>query len=347
MPRAPRIEFENACYHVMARGNHRQAIVFDDADRKLFTGTMGEAAERCGWEIFAWVLMDNHYHLVFRTPEANLVEGMQWMQNTYTRRLNARHRLWGHLFGGRYRSILVENRDHGGKLWQDYLRTVIDYVHMNPSRAGLVDGWETSIRKHSWNSVSLGHALAPSKRPDWLMTEEVLELHGERDSVAGRRHLVEHYDAWSRDESEKDPEIEGVGVGARVRRGWFWGSESFREEMLLRLEREGPRQSRDYRASETVRDHNEKRAREILSEAETHFGASLEILRVVKRGDWTRAAIAWAIWRETIVSQRWIAEELNLKSAANASQQIRRFAKLHARELPKLLRSWKQSRNVD
>lgn len=67
-----------------------------------------------GWEVFVWVLMDNHYHAVFRTPKANLVEGMTWFQNSFTRRLNSRDKLWGHLFGGRYRSILVENEDFGG-----------------------------------------------------------------------------------------------------------------------------------------------------------------------------------------------------------------------------------------
>jgi len=114
MPRAPRIQFEGAVYHVMARGNRREPIVFDDADRKLFVDTFSEACSMTGWEVFAWALLDNHYHAVFRTPRANLVDGMKWLQNTFTRRMNARHRLWGHLFGGRYRSILIENKDYGG-----------------------------------------------------------------------------------------------------------------------------------------------------------------------------------------------------------------------------------------
>jgi len=110
MPRAPRLEFKGAIYHVMARGNRREDIVRDDEDRQLFVDTFGEACLRAGWEVFAWVLMSNHYHAVFRTPQANLVEGMAWMQNTYTRRLNGRHRLWCHLFGGRYRSLLIDDR---------------------------------------------------------------------------------------------------------------------------------------------------------------------------------------------------------------------------------------------
>ena len=346
MPRAPRVEFENACYHVMARGNRQEPIVFDDDDRELFEVTLGEAASRCGWEVFAWVLMNNHYHAVFRTPEPNLVEGMQWFQNAFTRRLNARHELWGHLFGGRYRSILVENRDQGSRVWRDYLRTVIDYVHLNPGRAGLVDGREKSVMEYPWSSLARGHGRPPSKRPRWLVTAEVLDLFGERDTAKGRRRLVERYDAWLAEEKEADPEMDGVSLSSRMRRGWYWGSEEFREQMLERVAREEPRESRNYRSSATIRDHHTRRGQEILEEAERHFGATLEELRAVKRGDWTRAAIAWAVWRETIVPQKWIAEALGLKSAANASQQIRRFAREPERGLPARVRKWKRSRNV-
>lgn len=62
----------------MVQGNHREEIVVDDADRKVFLRTFGEACEKCGWKVFAWALMDNHYHAVFLTPHGNLVEGMMW-----------------------------------------------------------------------------------------------------------------------------------------------------------------------------------------------------------------------------------------------------------------------------
>jgi len=108
MPRQVRIEFAGAMYHVMARGDHREAIVRDDKDRKTFLRTLGEACGRTGFRIHAYVLMGNHYHLLVETPQANLAKGMGWLQNAYTRRINTRHRLWGHLFGDRYKSILVE-----------------------------------------------------------------------------------------------------------------------------------------------------------------------------------------------------------------------------------------------
>ena len=92
MARAVRIEYGGAFYHVMARGNRRERIFRDEADRLLFYRTLGEACERTGWRVHAWVLMSNHYHLMVETPEANLVVGMRWLQNTYTRRHDCRHR---------------------------------------------------------------------------------------------------------------------------------------------------------------------------------------------------------------------------------------------------------------
>lgn len=102
MPRSVRITFPGAYYHVMARGNRRGEIFLDEDDRRYFLKTLGEACGMTGWAIHAWVLMSNHYHLLVETPEANLVAGMQWFQNTYTRRFNTRHHLWGRLFGDRY-----------------------------------------------------------------------------------------------------------------------------------------------------------------------------------------------------------------------------------------------------
>lgn len=81
---------------------HRQPIVFNDSGRGLFAETLAEACALVKVKSYAWVLMDNHYHWVLETPKAKLVEGMTWFQNTLTRRINARNRLWGHLFGGRY-----------------------------------------------------------------------------------------------------------------------------------------------------------------------------------------------------------------------------------------------------
>jgi REP-associated tyrosine transposase len=85
MARSIRIEVAGAFYHVMARGNRREAIFLDADDRRFFLKRLEEACAMTGWRVHAWVLMSNHYHLLIETPEANLVAGMQWLQNTYTR----------------------------------------------------------------------------------------------------------------------------------------------------------------------------------------------------------------------------------------------------------------------
>ena len=127
MARSIRIEIAGALYHVMARGNRRESIYRDDDDRRFFLKTFAEACEMTGWRVHAWVLMGNHYHLLIQTPEPNLVAGMKWLQNTYTRRFNIRHRLWGRLFGDRYKAMPVENEGY-------YYETLVDYIHLNPAR---------------------------------------------------------------------------------------------------------------------------------------------------------------------------------------------------------------------
>lgn len=112
MARGIRIEYAGAFYHVMARRNRRERIFRDEADRRFFCATLGEAWARTGWRVHAWVLMSNHYHLMLETPEANLVEGMKWLQNTYPRRFNSQHRLWGRLFGDRYKAVLSEGKSY-------------------------------------------------------------------------------------------------------------------------------------------------------------------------------------------------------------------------------------------
>ena len=132
MPRKRRVEYAGAIYHVMSRGDRREDIFLDDVDRHDFIKTLAEACLKANWQVHAYCLMRNHYHLILETPDANLVAGMAWLQSTYTIRLNHRHKLFGHVFSGRYKAQMVEGSGNG------YLRTACDYVHLNPARAGLV-----------------------------------------------------------------------------------------------------------------------------------------------------------------------------------------------------------------
>src|SRR5215469_18507550 len=132
MARKLRVEYEGAIYHVMNRGDRREPIFREDKDRLLFLETLEQACHKTDWRAHAWCLMPNHFHLVIETPKANLVAGMKWFLGTYTGRFNRKHKLFGHLFSGRYKALIVDGSGNG------YLRTVCDYVHLNPVRAKLL-----------------------------------------------------------------------------------------------------------------------------------------------------------------------------------------------------------------
>ncbi len=160
MPRPLRVEYPGAIYHLMSRGDHRESIFRDDADRRTFMSTLGEACAKTGWQVHAWCLMGNHFHLVAETPQPNLVAGMKWLLGTYTGRFNRRHKLFGHLFSGRYKSLIIDERGGG------YLRTACDYVHLNPVRAGLV-ALDAPLSAYAWSSYPL--YLAPGGRPGGIV----------------------------------------------------------------------------------------------------------------------------------------------------------------------------------
>jgi REP element-mobilizing transposase RayT len=84
MPRALRIQYEGARYHVLGRGDRREAIFHDDKDREIFLVTLGQVCRKTGWQVHAYCLMSNHFHLLIETPQANLAEGMKWLLGTYT-----------------------------------------------------------------------------------------------------------------------------------------------------------------------------------------------------------------------------------------------------------------------
>ncbi|HVM60546.1 MAG TPA: transposase, partial [Verrucomicrobiae bacterium] len=102
MARPLRVDVPGGWYHVTARGNERRAIFRDDEDRRRFLERVAQVTERCGVIVHAYVLMDNHYHLLVETPQANLSAAMQWLGVSYTVGFNRRHRRVGHLFQGRF-----------------------------------------------------------------------------------------------------------------------------------------------------------------------------------------------------------------------------------------------------
>jgi REP element-mobilizing transposase RayT len=161
MARPLRLEYPGACYHITSRGNARQAIFRDDVDREAFLAIVSSAVKRFGWEIYAYCLMGNHYHLLFVTPLANLSRGMMHLNGLYTQRFNRRHARVGHVFQGRFGAILVER--------ETYLLELARYISLNPVRAGMVSAAED----WRWSSHRAHAALVAA--PPWLRVEPILE----------------------------------------------------------------------------------------------------------------------------------------------------------------------------
>jgi REP element-mobilizing transposase RayT len=190
---------------VTARGNERRAIFRDDADRKHWLALLEQWAERFEIRIHAYVLMDNHYHLLLETRAANLTQAMQWLQVSYTVWFNRRHRRSGHLFQGRYRAVLLEGEALGWELSR--------YVHLNPvrvrvlgldkvaqrrARAGVNGKPEATqirerlerLRQFRWSSYRAYTGLAD--RPQWLTIQVVLAS-GDGTSKAAQRQRYRQY----------------------------------------------------------------------------------------------------------------------------------------------------------
>jgi len=330
MARQRRIEYGGAIYHVMARGDRREDIFYSDEDRKLYLETLGEACQQTGWRVHGWVLMDNHYHLALETPEPNLVAGMKWLQNTYTRRFNSRHKLWGHVFGGRYRAILCEDDSKKSSTSANgYFLNLVDYIHLNPYRAGMVHQDKgRGLLEYRWSSLAQTYGVPPAKRHKWSRTEKVLTSFGGKDCSADRRKYVNHLERTAQGQTE---ECMGAqlpdeqSLNSTLQRGWYWGSQKFQEQLLKRLKAQSAASNRNYRSSGLAKKHGEVAAKKILKKGLKLTGWSAKELKALKGSEPSKVYIAKAIRGNSTVSLAWVAEKLYMKSAANVSQQIKRM----------------------
>ena len=185
MARPVRIEFKDAVYHVMARGNERRPIFLDDRDRTRFLETLAEAVEQFGVVVHAYCLMPNHYHLVVQTPRGNLSRALGWLQTTYTIRFNRRYRRSGHLFQGRFKAQLVDAEEYG--------RWLVQYVHLNPVRPLKRDELipkerRRELDRYAWSSHRAYAGLGG--KAEWLSLEW-LRFWDRRKGEAQRRYGAE------------------------------------------------------------------------------------------------------------------------------------------------------------
>lgn len=150
MARPLRVQAPGAHYHVGARGNDGKAVFVSDEDRRRFLALLGHVVDRYGWRLYAYCLMDNHYHLALSTPEPNLGVGMGRLNQLYVQWFNHRHDRTGHLFARRYWSTVLESDAH--------MVAVIRYIATNPVRAGLCE----RPRDWPWSSAPATAGLVPT-----------------------------------------------------------------------------------------------------------------------------------------------------------------------------------------
>lgn len=212
MARPFRIEYPGAFYHVMNRGNAGQDLFRTKRDRERFLECLETAVERFSLKIHAYCLMTTHYHILMETMDANLSRAVQWINVSFAAYFNRKRNRHGHLFQGRFRSILVEAKE--------YLKELSRYIHLNPVRAGIVEKTE----EYPWSSYRA--YIGKMKRPEWLETQWLLSQFGRKKREAEERYriFVETVDPATLENPEK--ELTGgiiLGSGGFVK----WVKEAF------------------------------------------------------------------------------------------------------------------------
>lgn len=151
MPRRPRIWYPGAMYHITSRGNRRSDIFLDDKDRLRYLRYLEETKERYYFELHSYCLMTNHVHLLLETKQHPISDIMHKLNSRYAISFNKRHDHDGHLFQGRYHSVLIESIEQ--------LTATSRYIHLNPVQANIVK----NPADYKWSSYKVFQTGKPSK----------------------------------------------------------------------------------------------------------------------------------------------------------------------------------------
>jgi len=291
MARAWRIEYEGALYHVLSRGNQGQNIFVDDKDRRLFLKTVAEMSERFEIDIFAFVLMDNHYHLMLRTNQANLSKSMQWFGATYTKRFNVGHSRTGHLFQGRFKNMLVQN--------DAYMLQLSYYIHRNPIRAGMSKRL-SDCRWSSYKDYAYGRKLHR-----WLNTEVLLsQFINVPDKHKAYREYAQKY---SKEEQR---------IWEDLRHGMFVGTDRFVEQIKIRYLTNKPHEEIPHQ-KRVIKDIDPEA---LIVQTAKKLKADLiryqKSSRISKEDKVDRDLLIYLIWQSGVATNRQIGEKFGLTYSA-------------------------------
>jgi putative transposase len=204
MPRKSRIDTPGALHHIICRGINRQVIFADKKDYTIFIERLGDLLMETKTSCYAWALLPNHFHLLFKTGNVPISALMKRLLTGYAINFNRRHNRYGHLFQNRYKSILCQE--------DSYLLELVRYIHLNPLRAKLIDEYKNlMLYPYCGHGVIMG-----TRKVDWQDIDYVLRLFGEKESVARSR-----YSKFVSDGIDKGrrPDLTGGGL-LRSHGGW-------------------------------------------------------------------------------------------------------------------------------
>lgn len=307
MARSLRFEYPGALYHVINRGNYREWIFEDDGSKGAFLKCLWESCEEARWRLHAFCVMGNHFHLALETPEPNLSAGMQRLQSVFANRYNRFRNERGHLFQGRFKSLLVEDFHRLGQLCH--------YIHLNPVRGGIC-GVER-LKDYPFSSY---HYLGmPRKRPSYLDFSACLSEAGElTDTPAGRRKY-EQYLRWLCSE-----EGARAAMFEKMSKGWAIGSKSFKKAVV---EDEEQRLAKLDLGERDLREIRELLWERQLESCLEQLGKdSAEAADSPKSSPW-KIAIAAKLKRSSLCQNPWLAERLNMGAYSTVSRLV---AEMHS-----------------
>jgi len=304
MARKPRIEFAGALYHVINRGNYRRDLFETAGAAQAFETCLYEACGQFGWQLHAYAIMRNHFHLALETPRGNLVVGMHWLQSTFATRFNRFRDEHGHLFQSRYQALLIE----AGRP----LVNVVNYIHLNPVRAGIVPFAQLGMFR--WCSY---RRFVRGDRPPFLVCAEWLrEIRALPDSGEGWKAYAAYLECLSVDVDEQK-----FAAFDQMTKGWAIGSAEWRAERAREHAAKGD--SGALMGSDLAELREAAWEQEVEKRLAKAHKTPEHIQRDACGAPW-KLAIARAMRQTTAVTNRWLARRLGMGAESTVSTYLSR-----------------------
>jgi len=309
MARKLRVEYAGACYHVINRGNYQTRIFLGRGAAEAFEKTLFQTCERFNWELSAYVIMSNHYHLALKTAVPNLSIGMKWLQGTWAMRYNRFRRKTGRPFQGRYKAILLS---------AEAVAPVTSYIHLNPHRAAMES--VEQIGEYRWSSLTW---YRQKNRPACLNMAAVLSaIGGIKDSpYAHKKYLV-----YLKFLAESEPDRKALAFD-ELSKGWCQGSKEFKEDSIKRLSKKGVDLERSTLLGVQSVNFSDLRGMQYESMLSKWARKTrINLIDLPKKKSAPEKVLLASLMKQTSsVSNGWLAERLSMGQPASVSQFVRRM----------------------